>query len=110
MKNHSIDGENMIKTLECFKEISVWIGQHHEKLNGVGYPRGLKEEEICFEAQILTVADIYTALRESRPYRRSLCFDTTKKIMYDMVEKGELNRDIVDNMLMLPSRGGNISL
>jgi HD-GYP domain-containing protein (c-di-GMP phosphodiesterase class II) len=46
--------------------------QHHEKLDGSGYPRGLKGDEILLEARILTVADVVEAMASHRPYRPSL--------------------------------------
>ncbi|MCD6221381.1 hypothetical protein J7K25_04415, partial [bacterium] len=48
------------------------IYQHHERLDGSGYPRGLKNGEILFEARILAVADIVEAITSFRPYRPSL--------------------------------------
>jgi len=47
------------------------IYQHHERLNGSGYPRGLKGEEIIIEARILAVADVVEAMSSRRPYREA---------------------------------------
>lgn len=101
VKKHTLDGEIMLKRLKNFDDIARWVGQHHEKLNGSGYPRGLKATEIDFESQMLTVADIYTALRESRPYRKSLSLPATKAIMKDMVNRGEINGDITSKLFDL---------
>ena len=48
------------------------ITQHHERLNGSGYPLGLKSDDICFEAKLIAVADVYEAMSTDRPYRRAL--------------------------------------
>lgn len=96
IKNHPLDGENMLKKILFFENIARWVGQHHEKLNGQGYPKGLKNKEIDIESQILSVADVFVALRESRPYRRSLKINEIEKIMGEMVHNNEINGDFVD--------------
>jgi len=49
--------------------------QHHERLDGTGYPQGLKGDEICLEARIVAVADVIEAMSSHRPYRPSLGID-----------------------------------
>jgi len=49
--------------------------QHHERLDGTGYPQGLKGDEICLEARIVAVADVVEAMSSHRPYRPSLGMD-----------------------------------
>jgi HD-GYP domain-containing protein (c-di-GMP phosphodiesterase class II) len=51
------------------------ILQHHERLNGSGYPQGLKGDEVCLEARILAVADVVEAMASHRPYRPGLGLD-----------------------------------
>jgi putative two-component system response regulator len=51
------------------------VHQHHEKMNGSGYPQGLKEDEILPEARILVVADVVEAMASHRPYRAALGID-----------------------------------
>ena len=70
---------------------------HHEKLDGSGYPLGLKREEIPIQTQILTIADIYDALTASdRPYKRRLPVDTAIKILRHEAAKNKLNTDLVE--------------
>lgn len=70
---------------------------HHEKLDGSGYPLGLKREEIPVQTQILTIADIYDALTASdRPYKRRLPVDTALKILRHEAAKNKLNTDLVE--------------
>ncbi len=66
------------------------VHQHHERMNGAGYPRNLKGNEILMEARILAVADVVEAMATHRPYRASLGLDaalqeieTNKGILYD---------------------------
>jgi HD-GYP domain-containing protein (c-di-GMP phosphodiesterase class II) len=103
IKKHSFDGEKMLSLLNNFEDISRWVGQHHEKLNGSGYPKGLINKEIDFESQIIAAADIFTALREERPYRDSFSLDITKEIMNDMVKKGEINGEITNKLFNIVS-------
>jgi HD-GYP domain-containing protein (c-di-GMP phosphodiesterase class II) len=55
-----------------FGEIAVIAGEHHEKLDGSGYPNGLRKADLSLESRLLAVADIYGALSEKRPYREAL--------------------------------------
>jgi HD-GYP domain-containing protein (c-di-GMP phosphodiesterase class II) len=58
---------------------------HHEKLDGKGYPRGLKGDEISLEVRIVTTADIFDALTADRPYRAAMPVDKALSIMTEMV-------------------------
>jgi len=66
-------------------DISSWSSNHHEKLNGDGYPNNLSDIEISEECRILCVCDIFQALTEDRPYRNGLAEDTAMSILDSMV-------------------------
>jgi putative nucleotidyltransferase with HDIG domain len=70
IKKHSKLGSDLIRFKNEF--IADIILQHHEKLNGTGYPRGLKGGEILLEAEIIAVADVVEAMASHRPYRPAL--------------------------------------
>jgi len=70
IKMHPVYGANIVKDIEFPWNISKIILQHHERLNGSGYPNSLKEEEIIIEAKILSVADVVEAMTSHRPYRK----------------------------------------
>ena len=55
-----------------FKHISDWILYHHERIDGKGYPKGLKGDEIPEIAQIIAVADAFDAMYSTRPYRKKM--------------------------------------
>ena len=61
----------ILRTSKYFSKILHAIRDHHERLNGSGYPRGLKESQISLEAQIIAVADAFDALSADRPYRKA---------------------------------------
>ncbi|WP_097028098.1 HD-GYP domain-containing protein [Clostridium peptidivorans] len=71
IKKHPEDGYDLMKN-SCIQEVGEIIRQHHERLDGSGYPHGLKEDEICIEAKIIAVVDTYDAMTSDRPYRKAL--------------------------------------
>ncbi len=72
IKEHSRIGYEMLKDVESPWPLAEIVYQHHERINGSGYPRNLKGNEILMEAQILAVADVVEAMASYRPYRASL--------------------------------------
>ena len=72
---HCEVGHDIVKHIEFPWPVADIILQHHERLDGSGYPQGLKGQEICLEARILAVADTVEAMSSYRPYRPSLGID-----------------------------------
>ncbi len=72
MKCHSEVGYEILKTIHFPWPVAEIVYQHHEHLDGSGYPRGLTDKDILLEAKILTVADVVEAMSSHRPYRASL--------------------------------------
>ncbi len=75
LKGHSRMGYEILKDIEFGYPIANIILQHHERVNGTGYPDGLKGDEILMEARILAVADVVEAMASHRPYRPALGID-----------------------------------
>jgi putative two-component system response regulator len=75
MKTHPQVGYNILKSIEFPWPLAEITAQHHERLDGSGYPLGLKENEIIFEAKILSVADVVEAMASHRPYRAAKGID-----------------------------------
>jgi HD-GYP domain-containing protein (c-di-GMP phosphodiesterase class II) len=75
IKEHSWQGFEILKGVESPWPLAEIVYQHHERMDGSGYPRNLKGEEICMEARILVVADVVEAMASHRPYRPSLGID-----------------------------------
>jgi putative nucleotidyltransferase with HDIG domain len=69
MRQHPVNGANVIAQFGVFREISVLVRTHHEAWDGSGYPDALRGEDIPFGARILAVADTFDALTTDRPYR-----------------------------------------
>ncbi|MBU3072032.1 diguanylate cyclase [Clostridium estertheticum] len=68
MKQHSVNGVEIIKSVESLKEIAPLILHHHERYDGNGYPDNLKGKEIPYLVRMLTVVDCFDAMTSSRPY------------------------------------------
>jgi PAS domain S-box-containing protein len=75
IKNHSRSGYEILKDVESSWPLAEIVYQHHERMDGSGYPRNLKGEEILIEARILAVADVVEAMASHRPYRPGLGID-----------------------------------
>ena len=95
MKNHADATRYILSRIKGIPDIVKWAANHHEKLNGRGYPKGLTAEELSFEEQLMACIDIYQALTERRPYKDGIPHARTMAIMREMVNRGELNADIV---------------
>ncbi|MDD5167536.1 MAG: response regulator [Syntrophales bacterium] len=72
IKSHSRAGYNILKDIEFPWPVAQVVYQHHERINGTGYPQGLKGEGILQEARIIAVADVVEAMATHRPYRPAL--------------------------------------
>ena len=72
IRRHPAESEAILLRVHAFHDIAPVAAAHHERLDGKGYPYGLKGEEICLEARILTVADVFDALSADRPYRAAM--------------------------------------
>lgn len=76
MKKHTIFGAEIVEKIRSLEKVIDGILYHHEKLDGTGYPYGLKGDEIPFFARIIAVADTYDAITTDRPYRKGMDRDT----------------------------------
>jgi PAS domain S-box-containing protein len=105
IKEHSKSGFEMLKDVESIWPLAKIVYQHHERMNGTGYPRNLKGEEILLEARILAVADVVEAMASHRPYRASLGIEAALEEIEKY--KGSLYDDaVVDACLRLFRKKG----
>ncbi|MDD3193001.1 MAG: HD domain-containing protein [Oscillospiraceae bacterium] len=72
MKEHSANGARILSAITQFQPIVPIVRAHHERVDGKGYPDGLRDEQIPLEARIISVADSYDAMTSNRRYRSSL--------------------------------------
>ena len=93
---HSVDILQKLPFPKKYQEIPNISGNHHEKLNGTGYPQGLLEEAISFEARILAIADVFEALTASdRPYKEGMSLNAAMRVLYEMARANELDASLV---------------
>jgi HD-GYP domain-containing protein (c-di-GMP phosphodiesterase class II) len=85
MKLHPAHTVTILSRIAAFSELAPIAGAHHERLDGKGYPLGLKGDEIAFETRIITTADIFDALTAERPYRAAMPVATALATMTEMV-------------------------
>lgn len=84
MKQHPTIGRKVLEQVVQFEKYLDAVELHHENLDGTGYPRGLKGEQIPIAARIVKVADVYDALSTDRPYRKGMAPDE----VHDILRKG----------------------
>jgi putative two-component system response regulator len=88
MREHPVVGERICKPLKSFRMVLPAIRHHHEKLDGTGYPDGLKGSQIPISARILQIADVFDALTTDRPYKKAFGRAVALETMEDEVKKG----------------------
>jgi len=104
IKTHVQGSYDILQDIEFSQPVALMALQHHERLDGSGYPNGLKGDEILLEAKILAVADVIEAMCSHRPYRPALSMD--KALEEISKNKGKLyDPDVVDTCLDLFSSG-----
>lgn len=100
MKTHAQKGEELLADVDIVPNLAYGAGYHHERLDGKGYPRGLKADEIPEVSRLIAVADTFDAMYSTRPYRKQM-------LLSDVIEelkrvKGtQLEEDVVDALVEL---------
>lgn len=94
MQQHPVVGERICAPLKSFRLLLPIIRHHHEKLNGSGYPDGLKGEDVPVTARVMQIVDVYDALTTQRSYKPALPRAEALQIMEDEVKKGWWDPDI----------------
>jgi len=84
IRDHPTQGELLVSAAPGLAEVAEIVGQHHERIDGTGYPKGLRGDEIRIEAQILSVCDVFASLRSDRPYRRALSEEAARALLLTM--------------------------
>lgn len=95
MKLHSYKTLVMINPIEELGDIVYWAANHHERLDGSGYPFRLQATSLDVPSRIMAVADVFTAMTENRPYRQGLAAEKTLTILQEEADNNRLDQDIV---------------
>lgn len=105
MKRHSEFGYEILKDKEGISPaIALAVLQHHEKMNGKGYPLGSKSDKIIHYAKILSVADVYDALVTERPYKKPYSQRNAIELIMSMTEELDLDsmRSFLESVILYP--------
>jgi putative two-component system response regulator len=95
MREHAAIGEALCGSLRQLRLVRPIVRHHHERLDGSGYPDGLKGAAIPLLAQVMAVVDVYDALTSDRPYRAALTADQAFEVLDDEVRCGWRDRELV---------------
>lgn len=95
---HSFYTRVSLQEIKGFEEITEWASNHHEKLNGAGYPYMKTGAQLDFNSRLIACLDIYQALMEKRPYRAGMPHARAVSILEDMAANGGLDSTIVKDI------------
>lgn len=98
VKKHVYYTRIALQEIKGFEDITEWASNHHEKLNGKGYPFGKTEKDLDFNSRLMACLDIYQALTEERPYREGLIHKEAMKILYEMCSRGFIDGNITEDI------------
>ncbi|MBC8515612.1 response regulator [bacterium] len=102
---HPEVGASILKGLKSLASVVDIVLHHHEKLDGSGYPDGLKGDEITIESRIMAIADIYDALTTKRSYKEGMSKETALRILQEEGQEGKLDERLVNIFSQLVERG-----
>ena len=105
MREHPEMGARIIRPISALNECLDPVLHHHEKIDGSGYPFGLKGDEISVEARIVAVSDIFDALFTKRPYRDALPIETVVEIIQKDTQAGKLDHIVVNHLFDMVADG-----
>jgi len=105
MKQHTLIGERLCGDLRSLKAVRPIVRSHHERLDGSGYPEGLRGDEIPLLAQIVSIADTYDAITTTRPYRIAAPPERAHETLVQEAERGVLSTRLVELFVGLGRRG-----
>ena len=105
VKRHPIIGYDIVKPLHTFKNVLPIIRWHHERLNGTGYPDGLKDEDLPLLPRIVAIADCFDAMSTDRPYRPALALGECIDILSRGADNGDLDSELIDKFFEVIEEG-----
>ena len=98
IQSHPFYTRRILEQIDGFGDITEWASNHHEKLNGSGYPYGFDRQRLDFNSRILACVDIYQALTEDRPYRKAMSHAEAIRIMTDMAKQELIEESVTQDM------------
>lgn len=99
MKQHTVIGEALCAPLQSLRRVQPIIRGHHERLDGSGYPDGLRGDEVPLLAHLVGIVDVYDALTSVRSYRGALTHEVAASYLMDEARRGRFATDYVEAFL-----------
>ena len=96
MKQHTVIGDRLCSELRLLRSVRPIVRHHHERLDGSGYPDGLRGAAVPLLAQIIGIVDVYDALTTERPYRAARPAAEAFQVLSEEADKGWRDRALVD--------------
>jgi len=105
MKQHTIIGDRLCGELRSLRRVRPIVRHHHERLDGSGYPDGLRGDAIPLLAQVTAIVDVFDALATRRPYKDAVPAEQAYEELASEAARGLHRRDLVDALVFLGRRG-----
>ena len=105
IKSHTVVGDTLCSNLRSLQPVRPIVRHHHERLDGSGYPDGLRGSEIPLLAQIIGLVDVFDAVTTQRPYQRAQPLDEGVRVLREQVRKGWRAPDLVEEFAALVDSG-----
>jgi putative two-component system response regulator len=105
MQQHTVIGDRLCGELRSLRRVRPIVRSHHERLDGSGYPEGLRGNDIPFLAQIMSVVDVFDALTTARPYKPALPLEAACEELVVETNRGWRNADVTDVVIDLARSG-----
>jgi putative two-component system response regulator len=96
MRDHPLIGDTLCAGMRSLASVRPIVRHHHERLDGSGYPDGLRRAQVPILAQIVSIADVFDALTTERPYRQAISCDEALAVLTQEAKKGWRDRALVD--------------
>jgi HD-GYP domain-containing protein (c-di-GMP phosphodiesterase class II) len=99
IRSHTYLTRRALGNIHALETITTWGADHHERIDGRGYPYHVAGSDLPLGSRIMAVSDVFTAITENRPYRAGMDHDLARKVLNDMVTQAALDPDIVGMLL-----------
>jgi len=101
INKHTYFTRKILEQIKGFEEITNIAANHHEKLNGLGYPYHMKADQLSELERVMSICDVYQALTEERPYRENLPPEKVWAIIDGMTENNHLDKALVERIKLM---------
>jgi putative two-component system response regulator len=105
MKSHTVIGDALCSNLRSLQSVRPIVRHHHERLDGSGYPDGLRGDAVPLLAQIMGIVDVFDALTEQRPYQNARPVADSIAVLREQVARGWRRADLVEEFVALIESG-----